>query len=572
MIKETPNKTIRSQLAGRLDSKTFDLLVIGGGITGASIFRDAVLRGLKTALLDAGDYASGTSSKSSKLFHGGLRYITSGDFRLTKEACGERNLAVNLNHRLVKPIPFMIPVYGKRRRRLAFGALLHAYDFLSGYGNYDNHRFLPPEETLRMAPGLSRSGLLGSYIYYDALVSDFRYTLETIKDGIYNGGCACNYTKVTGFVKSEGKICGVSILDTVGGTARHVRARSVVNATGAFTDVIRRLDDGDCTPAIKLSRGTHLVFDRGDIPFHMTVTFFSPIDGRVLFLISHEDCFLYGTTDTWYSGDPAASVPEECDVDYLLASINLGFPGIGLSKEKVRYAYSGFRPLVMRKNTGTSPSGTSREDHYEVSASGLITVTGGKLSTARLMADKTLAIVYKGLEKKAPPCRTHMSPIGGDIPDYPENVVKWVNGHPYHARDIRSMCRDYGASFVDFFEAYLGGISGSTCHDPEIVRLRYICRNEMAVNLEDIIERRIGAIDWDAGEREGYLQKYRVVLSRELSLSNDEFFDQYEAYRHYLASHHYPGSYSDKPVSSSTRYRMLHRRELIHRSANAYSA
>jgi glycerol-3-phosphate dehydrogenase len=551
------NRKSRSLLHHRCTSELFDLLIIGGGITGSSIFRDAALRGLKTVLVEAKDFSSGTSSRSSKLFHGGLRYIRSFDFHLTKEACRERNRALQLNPRLVKPIPFMIPVYKRNYQKCKFCALLHAYDFLSGYNNYKNHTFVSIKETLSLAPGLPAEGLAGSYVYYDALVNDLRYTLETIKDGVKNGGYAFNYMKVTSFIKSEGRICGVSCIDTVGNTHHRLYARSVVNASGSFTDTLRKLDDPNCTPLLRLSRATHLVFAKKHIPFHITLTFFSPIDGRVLFLISHDDCFLYGTTDTWFKGNPASPCPENDDVDYLLESINMAFPGINLSQDKVLFTYSGFRPLIMKKAASDHPSDASREDYYEVSGSGLITVTGGKLTTARLMAVKTLRLVYHQLKRKASPCTTDRKPIGGDSRGIPETVTRWLIQHPNMKKEIVSMYSDFGPDFSEFFKQYLCDFSGNHCIDPEIIRLRYICRNEMAVKLEDIIERRIGSISWNILMRKNYARRYRTLLQEELGLSSEEFENQFEEYMAYLRIYHSPGEDAEALFSATHQYQQI---------------
>jgi glycerol-3-phosphate dehydrogenase len=466
----------------------------------------------------------------------------------------------------------MIPVYKRNYQKCKVGALLHAYDFLSGYGNYKNHTFLSIKETVSLAPGLPAKGLAGSYIYYDALVNDLRYTLETIKDGVKNGGYAFNYMKVTGFIKSEGRICGVDCADTVENTHHRLYARSVVNASGSFTDTLRKLDDPDCTPLLRLSRGTHLVFAKKDIPFHITLTFFSPIDGRVLFLISHNDCFLYGTTDTWFKGDPASACPEHDDVDYLLESINMAFPGINLSKDDVLFTYSGLRPLIMKKAGSGHPSDASREDHYEVSGSGLITVTGGKLTTARPMAAKTLLLVYRQLTMKAGPCTTDQKPIGGDSRGLPETVSRWLIRHPDPGKAVVSMYQDFGPDFGEFLEQSLSDFSGNHCIDPEIIRLRYICSNEMAVKLDDIVERRIGAIGWNIPMRKNYVRRYRTVLERELSLSSEEFEKQFEEYMAYLRTYHFPGENAEAPVASTHQYQRIYRDNSIRSQVHSQTA
>ena len=522
----------------KLINERFDLIIIGGGITGASIFRDAVLRGLKTALIEAKDFSSGTSSRSSKLFHGGLRYIKSLDIHVTKEACSERNLFMELNSRLVKPIPFMIPVYRKGKcRKFVISLLLHIYDFLGSYKNYRNHKFLSKKKTLIQAPGLNQKKLVGSFIYYDALVNDSRLTIDIIKDGVRNGGRAINYASVTKLTKENGKINGIKFTDEMTGSTYVVHADAVINATGPFSDSIRRLDDPDCDPLIVLSGGTHVVFRREDIPLDITTTLFSPIDGRVLFLIKHDNCFLFGTTDTWSSGNPADTKPQQDDITYLMDSINLLFPDINLTNENIVSTYRGFRPLVRKKDkvqnpeAALHPSDVSRTDYYEILPSGLITVTGGKLTTARLMAKKALSIVCKNSKKKTGKCITHQKAIGGNKDNLVKGMTYWT-----------LLCPDLGQCFRRFYDEF-GSDAYELCHllyvqytktglrDPEKIRINYMCNKEMVLTLEDLIERRIGDIAWSMNDKLDYIFRYKKTIQQALSLSTDEFRQLYIAYK-----------------------------------------
>ncbi|MBN2442589.1 MAG: glycerol-3-phosphate dehydrogenase/oxidase [Spirochaetales bacterium] len=546
------NKQSRNLIFNQLKNEEFDLIIIGGGITGASIFRDAILRGFKAALIEARDFSSGTSSKSSKLFHGGLRYIKSLDFKVTKEACSERNLFMKLNSRLVKPIPFMIPVYRKGNyKKGAVRLLLHIYDFLSNYQNYRNHKFLSKKETLKQAPGLVRDGLVGSFIYYDALVNDSRLTLDTIKDGVRNGGRAINYTSVNGVTKSRGKINGVTLRDTITGTTYVVKAETVINATGPFSDVIRKFDDKDCDPLIVLSGGTHLVFRKKDIPLRITTTLVSPIDGRVLFLIKHENCFLFGTTDTWYNGNPENTMPDQADVSYLLASINLLFPPLHLTRENIVNIYCGFRPLLNKKkksqnpDTHTSkncnsastsfenlhPSDVSRTDYYEISPSGLITVTGGKLTTARLMAKKTLSLINKEQIKKMRKCTTHKRGIGGNNELLKEGIAYWTKRCPDLSLYFKNFFDDYGTDAYNLCDKLYCQYKKTGLRDPERIRIEYMCHNEMVITIEDLIDRRIGNIGWSEDEKCDYLVRYMKTIRKALALSPEEYKQQYDEYK-----------------------------------------
>src|ERR671929_1810051 len=224
MTLDTFNKRSRPAIFRKLAEERFDLLIIGGGITGASIFRDAALRGMRVALVEAKDFASATSGRSSKLIHGGLRYLKNLGFRLAWESCHERNLHVRLNKRLVRPMPFLVPLYrgqGESRALMRLGMVL--YEGLSGFRNYRLHRFMSREETLSLAPALPVDGLTGGCLYYDAVVSDNRWTVETVKDGVRHGGVALNYAPLTGLLKGDGKVIGGCVRDELGGLRYEVR-------------------------------------------------------------------------------------------------------------------------------------------------------------------------------------------------------------------------------------------------------------------------------------------------------------------------------------------------------------
>src|SRR5687768_1719927 len=239
----TFNKGSRPAIFRKLAQEKFDLLIVGGGITGASIFRDASLRGMKVALVEAKDFASATSGRSSKLIHGGLRYIKNLGLGLAWESCHERNLHIRLNKRLVRPLPFLVPLYqneGEPRWLMRLGMI--AYEALSGFNNHRFHRFLNREETLLMAPALPGEGLTGGCLYYDAVINDSRWTMEVLKDGVAQGGLAVNYSTVTQLLHDGERIVGARVYDELSGNQYHIRSKVIINATGIFADQIRRLD------------------------------------------------------------------------------------------------------------------------------------------------------------------------------------------------------------------------------------------------------------------------------------------------------------------------------------------
>lgn len=525
-----------------MEGAPFDLLVIGGGITGASIFRDAALRGMRVALVEAKDFASGTSGRSSKLVHGGLRYIKNLGFHLAWESCHERNLHIKLNKRLVRPMPFLVPLYSHRgESRTLMRAGMWLYEALSGFKNHRLHRFLSREETLLMAPAVPVDGLTGGCLYYDAVTSDSRWTIEIVKDGVRHGGCALNYAAVTDLVKTDGQVAGARVRDAIGGGEYEARARAVVNATGVYADRIREMDGARSERLLRLSKGTHLVFAEEDVPLSVTVVFNSPLDGRSLFLAKHHGSFLYGTSDDWEEADPAAPVPARKDVEYLLSSLEGFMPEARLGRDKVQFVYSGFRPLLSPSRPTASPSEATREDYVETSPSGLLSVVGGKLTTARLTAIRILDRVQRriGHHESWTPCRTDKLSIGGTNEAVAEGLAYWVRQYPRLTPYFQVLYQRYG---LDAHEVCAEAVDMHRADpsDPEPIRaeVEYVCRHEMVCTVEDLIDRRAGFLYWNAGKRLERLRYGALVIAHELGLHEEEFERQLEEYSQHLARFH----------------------------------
>jgi glycerol-3-phosphate dehydrogenase len=543
------NKQSRPELFRRLSGEPLDLLIIGGGITGASVFRDAALRGMRVALVEANDFASATSGRSSKLVHGGLRYLKSLGFRLAWESCHERNLHVRLNKRLVRPMPFLVPLYrgqGESRALMRLGMVL--YEGLSGFRNYRLHRFTSREETLSLAPALPVDGLTGGCLYYDAVVSDNRWTVETVKDGVRQGGIAINHAPLTGLLREDGKVIGGRIHDKIGGEHYEVRASAIVNATGVFADQIRRMDDPDAARLVRLSKGTHLVFAEEDVPLSVTVVFSSPLDRRSLFLAKHEGCFLYGTSDDWEEADPGAPIPAEKDVEYLLSTLDRFMPEAGLDGEKVRFVYSGFRPLLRSGGGDLDSAAASREDHIEVSPSGLISVIGGKLTTARIMAIRVLDHVIEKIGGSTiwSKCRTHKLSIGGTNEAVAEGLAYWVKRYPRLTWYFQTLYQRYGLDAHAICAEAMAihkGLDPDPHAEPIRAEVRYVCRNEMVCTLEDLLERRAGFLYWSSEQRLERARYGARVIRAELDLTEKVFEHQFARYREHLTRFHsLPGS------------------------------
>jgi glycerol-3-phosphate dehydrogenase len=379
-----------------LTDGTFDLLVLGGGITGAGVALDAVLRGLRVALIDKGDFASGTSSASSKLAHGGLRYLEHAEFALVYEALRERGLLLHNAPHLVKPLRFILPFYrGARVPPWQWRVALTMYDLLAGRGNIRRSRPLTLTHLHEDVPSLTVDGLCGGAEYYDALMDDARVCLEVLRTAAREGAHVANYVEAIAFEMSAGTIRGVRAVDRVGGREMLVRARVVLNATGPWVDALSRMAGDTSGPRLQPTKGVHIVVpDQG-----MSAAFLllHPADGRVMFVIPWMGKTLIGTTDTFTPAGPdeMSVLPEE--VTHLLDAYNRFFTR-HLSTDDVLGSFAGLRPLI-RARPG-QPSSLSREFRLFSSPAGLLSVAGGKYTTYRSMAQHITDEVLRRLGRR----------------------------------------------------------------------------------------------------------------------------------------------------------------------------
>ncbi len=382
----------RKNIIKKLQEINFDVLVIGAGITGAGVAREAAMRELKVACVDMQDFAAGTSSRSSKLGHGGIRYIAHGDLDLVKEALQERNwMRAHIPH-LIRPIPFLFVALddGKYKMRDIKGAT-KVYDFLSDkdseFKNYKKSKILKPEEIFQIEPEYIKEGNLGGAVYYDTNLDDARLTIETIKEAVIRGAVIANYCKVNGYVKDNGKIIGAKCLDLESNADFEIKAKLVVNATGVWTDeLLENYPEEIPKPLIRPTKGVHLQYKRRDIKNRNAAIVFSKKDDRAFFVLPRDKDFtIIGTTDTDYKADLANPFCNKEDADYLIESANFYFPNANLDYGNILSTYAGIRPLVMQK--GKLESEVSRKHIIFFSKDGLLTVTGGKLTEWRAMAE-----------------------------------------------------------------------------------------------------------------------------------------------------------------------------------------
>ena len=381
----------------RAERDGVELLVVGGGITGAGVLRDAATRGLRALLVERGDFASGTSSRSSKFVHGGLRYIGEGQLATTRAACRERDLLLRLAPHLVERVPFLLPSYADKTPLWQVRSALWIYAALANFRAPSRFRMLAPEEVKDFSRDLRSCGLRGAGLYYDARVDDARLVIETLRSARSLGCAAVNHAEVIEFATdSQGrrKITGARVRDRLDRRTLSIRAEVVVNAAGPAVDRVRGLDRPVQRPELRCAKGVHLVISGDRIHTRGTITF-PGSDGRHLFLSPWGDVALIGTTDSFTDeiDDPVVT-PEE--VRYLLDAVRAAFPGVELGISDLRSVYAGVRPLPAGPDASTPPSSVSREDRIYRDPSGLLSAAGGKLTTYRAMGEK---IVDRVLEQ-----------------------------------------------------------------------------------------------------------------------------------------------------------------------------
>ncbi len=411
MTKETvsrnhsPRLSTRTRAANleRMRHEVFDLAVIGGGITGAGVALDAVSRGLTVALIEKRDFGSGTSSRSSKLIHGGLRYLEQLHFGLVRESLHERAVLSRMAPHLSRPLRFLVPVYSSNERsplganRLKLAAGLWLYDLLAGRQNIGRHKWLSREDALKQVPTLDARDLRGAFLYYDCLTDDARLVIEVIKESAARGAVVANYVGAHGVSRDVDSVSKVEIEDARGGGSFEVRARLVVNAAGVWSDHVSRLSDDRAPQRLRPSKGIHVVVPFERLENQTAVLIPSLGENRFLFVIPWQGRTVIGTTDTDYTGgldDPRAEIEE---IDRVVKSADRSFPAARLSTEDVISTFAGLRPLIAAD--GQSTKELSRREEIFEDKSGMVTITGGKLTTWRRMAERVVDLVARKLER-----------------------------------------------------------------------------------------------------------------------------------------------------------------------------
>ena len=483
---------------------TYDVLIVGGGINGAAIAHMAARNGLKVALLEKNDFASGTSSRSTKLIHGGLRYLETFDLDLVRESSRERSFLLRDAPHLVKPLSFIIPVYRGDRKPLWMMRLgVWLYDRLAGKYKIGQHRFVPRDELLGAMPGLKDEGLLGGVSYFDAQMDDARLVLENVLSAQAHGAHVANYVEVRSFLKKDGKAAGVLAFDTIGEREFEIFARKVVCAVGPWTNLLMHKEEGNVPPLVRTTKGIHVVC-RGQISDHALIIP-TARDKRVFFVIPWMGNSLIGTTDTDYTADPDAVGADQEDIDYLFRELRRVFPPAGslsafgrslsaqeiFKKEKIITIFAGLRPLVHRQG---APARISRNHVIKEAYSGIIYVMGGKYTTYRKIAEDCL----KEIIKSRPLADTRAGfPVygSGEITESAQDVAR-QNG--LNVDVAKYLMEFYGTRYIDVLQLIQNNPALKeplcTCSPAIKAQVVYAIQTEMAVKGEDIVKRRLSLV------------------------------------------------------------------------------
>lgn len=519
----------RQEMLEKLAESELDVLVIGGGITGAGIALDATTRGMKTGLVEMQDFAAGTSSRSTKLVHGGLRYLQQFEIKLVADVGKEREIVYENGPHVTTPEWMLLPFHeGGTFGPFLTNIGLRVYDYLAGVKKTERRKMLSAEEVVNRVPLLKRDGLKGAGYYVEYKTDDARLTIEVLKKAIEHDALAVNYAKVVDLVYDDGKAVAAVVEDLISGETYKVYAKKIINATGPWVDELREIDGSKHGKHLYLTKGVHIVFSKEDFPLNQAVYFDSP-DGRMIFAIPRDEITYVGTTDTPYDGDTANPTVTEEDRDYLLKAIDYMFPTLKLTKDDVKSSWAGLRPLIAQD--GKKPGEISRKDEIFISDSGLISIAGGKLTGYRKMAEDIVDLVANQFKKESgiiySKCETRKLPIsGGDLGGsqgfklFQHQKVSKAKLLNIDEQTALKLIHRYGSN-VDQIFLYIEEERKNASEyglDPiDYAELLYAIHHECAYKPEDFFIRRTGAlffeIDWVRDNYEAILKVMKDKLA-----------------------------------------------------------
>jgi glycerol-3-phosphate dehydrogenase len=492
----------RAEALRRMAEQEFDVVVVGGGVVGTGAALDAASRGLNVALVEQRDFAAGTSSRSSKLIHGGLRYLEQLEFGLVREALRERGLLLNrLAPHLVKPVPFIAPLEHRLWERAYMGAGMVLYDTLGGAGGVPRHRHLTRRGVLREIPALRKDAMIGGIQYYDGQVDDARHTMTVARTAALHGAAMLTSARVLDFVRVGERVVGVVARDLEDGTEVTLRAGEVINAAGVWTDQLQELV-GRGRIHVRASKGVHLVVPRDRIPSDSGLILRT--EKSVLFVIPWGRHWIVGTTDTDWSLDLAHPAASRADIDYIFDHVNAVLRN-PLTHADVEGVYAGLRPLLAEESEATST--LSREHAVSQPVPGLVTVAGGKYTTYRVMAKDAVDAAARGLDLKVPPSCTDVTPLVGA-----DGYAALFNRRDrlavesgFHVARITHLLNRYGSMVHELLALVAArpelGQPLEGAEDYLAVEVTYAASHEGALHLDDVLTRRtrISIETWDRG-------------------------------------------------------------------------
>jgi glycerol-3-phosphate dehydrogenase len=515
----------RPEIINKLKSEIFDLLIIGGGITGAGIALDAASRGLKVALVEKIDFAYGTSSRSTKLIHGGLRYLKQLEFGLVKEVGSERAVVHDLAPHLVVPEKMLLPLHEKKGLGYWLTSVgLKLYDWLAGVKPEDQRRMLTRSQTLKAEPLLRADGIKGGALYAEYRTDDARLTIEIIKAAVANGATIINYVEATEFLLSDNRISGVVVTDILNLEKFAITAASIVNAAGPWVDDLRKANQSLSGKRLHLTKGVHIVVRRSKLPVHQAI-YFDVDDGRMIFAIPRGRTTYIGTTDTTYHESKDEVFTSKDDAEYLVKAVNSTFPRVNLQLSDIESCWAGLRPLI--HEDGKSASELSRKDEIFESPTGLISIAGGKLTGYRKMAERVVNLVVKKYfsDKNLPACKTQNLKLPGagfknekERKKYEDRMVGDLAREGIPGYRLRALVENFGTQCASILNNYL---SASEEKNPETrllkATLEFCIEHEMVITLDDFFVRRTGMLYFDIHLVIQYKDYVASYMSRILS-------------------------------------------------------
>ncbi|MCI2840571.1 glycerol-3-phosphate dehydrogenase/oxidase [Staphylococcus hominis] len=524
----------RNLIKKDLRNKEFDVVVIGGGITGAGIALDATQRGMKVALVEMQDFAQGTSSRSTKLVHGGLRYLKQAQIKVVAETGKERAIVYENGPHVTTPEWMLLPMHkGGTFGKFTTNIGLTMYDRLAGVKRHERKKMLSKQATLNKEPLVKKDGLKGGGYYVEYRTDDARLTIEVMKRAAEKGAEVINHTKSTDFVyDAKNKVSGIKVKDMLTGEEYQINAKKVINAAGPWVDEVRKKDYTRNNKQLRLTKGVHVVIDQSKFPLRQAVYFDTEKDGRMIFAIPREGKAYVGTTDTFYNNEKTKPLTNQEDRDYLIDAINYMFPDVHVTDADIESTWAGVRPLILED--GKDPSEISRKDEIWEGKSGLLTIAGGKLTGYRHMALEIVDLLAKRLKQeyglKFADSKTKNTPISGGDVGGSKNFENYVNRKVQEGKALglstdvaHNLASKYGSNVDKLFAiAQLTNEKDLNMPLELYVQLVYSVQNEMVYKPTDFLIRRTGKLYFDINTVKQYKQAIIDELDKLLNYTAEQ--------------------------------------------------